>query len=98
MKDSDRNLMKDTEKNVVVLSNRTPKYETCENGVFITEEARLGTTPRFLPRQVKDKLQKERKNFSERSTLGSSKTTRLSLRQVVGRSNQGDCNHEAILT
>ena len=93
----DSNLMKDSGKIVVVLSNRTAKHKTCINGLFIREEARLGTTPRLLPRQVKEKLQKEMKNSSERSTLGSS-TTQLSPRQVVGCSYQEDCNHEVNLT
>ena len=91
MEDSDSDLMQDSEKNIVVTSNGTSKNRICKNSSFISEKARLGMTPRFLPRQAEHTLPKEIKikKSSERSTLGST-TTRLSPRQVVGCSNQED--------
>ena len=86
-----RNNKEDFEKKVTVLSNGSSNYSE-EKILFISEEARLGSTTRLLPRQAEDVFTKEMKKSSERSTLGST-TTRLSPRQVVGCSNLGDYNH-----
>ena len=89
MEDSNNALMKDSEKNVVVRSNRISKNIPCKNSSSISEENRLGTTPRLLPRQADATLSKDMKDSSERLALGST-TTRLSPRQVVACSNRED--------
>ena len=93
IEDSNSDLMKDREKNVVVRSNIISENVPSENSSFSIEETRLGTTPRLLPRQAEDTLPKEMKDSSERLALGST-TTRLSSRQVVACSNEEDCEYK----
>ena len=52
MEDSNSNLMKDREKNLVLRSIRISKNRPIGNASLINEGTRLGTTPRFSPRQA----------------------------------------------
>ena len=71
-------IMKARVKNVAVQSNRSSKHET----LFVSDEARLRTTKRFLPLQTIATFL-DSKSSSECSTLGSG-TTRLQPRLSLG--------------